>query len=53
MYKTQRNPLMNRVMNQGRGRYYDLLFAKDNVRQMLRSLRENSVVWYATDQSRR
>jgi Kdo2-lipid IVA lauroyltransferase/acyltransferase len=51
MYKTQRNPVMNRVMNQGRRRYYDVLFAKDNVRQMLRSLRENSVVWYATDQS--
>jgi KDO2-lipid IV(A) lauroyltransferase len=51
MYKIQRNPVMNRVMNQGRGRYYDTLFAKDNVRQMLRCLRENSVVWYASDQS--
>jgi KDO2-lipid IV(A) lauroyltransferase len=51
MYKWQRNPVMNRVMNRGRGRYFDLLFAKDNVREMLRCLRSNGVVWYASDQS--
>jgi Kdo2-lipid IVA lauroyltransferase/acyltransferase len=51
MYKSQRNPVMNRMMNRGRGRYYDTLFANDNVREMLRSLRSNAVVWYASDQS--
>jgi KDO2-lipid IV(A) lauroyltransferase len=51
MYKWQRNPVMNRVMNRGRGRYFDALFAKDNVREMLRKLRANAVVWYASDQS--
>jgi KDO2-lipid IV(A) lauroyltransferase len=51
MYKEQRNPLMNRVLNRGRGRYFDTLFAKDNVRGMMRCLRDNSVVWYASDQS--
>jgi KDO2-lipid IV(A) lauroyltransferase len=51
MYKWQRNPVMNRVMNRGRGRWFDKLFAKDNVREMLRSLRDNGVVWYASDQS--
>jgi KDO2-lipid IV(A) lauroyltransferase len=51
MYKWQRNPVMNRMMNRGRGRYFDTLFAKDNVREMLRSLRDNAVVWYASDQS--
>ena len=51
MYKSQRNPVMNRIMNRGRGRYYDVLFAKDNVREMLRCLRDNGVVWYASDQS--
>jgi KDO2-lipid IV(A) lauroyltransferase len=51
MYKWQRNPVMNKVMNRGRGRYFDRLFAKDNVREMLRSLRDNAVVWYASDQS--
>jgi KDO2-lipid IV(A) lauroyltransferase len=51
MYKWQRNPVMNRVMNRGRGRYFDVLFSKDNVREMLRCLRDNGVVWYASDQS--
>lgn len=51
MYKSQRNPVMNRVMNLGRGRYYDVLFEKDNVRKLVRCLRENCVVWYASDQS--
>jgi Kdo2-lipid IVA lauroyltransferase/acyltransferase len=51
MYKWQRNPVMNRVMTRGRGRWFDKQFAKDNVRGMLRSLRENDVFWYASDQS--
>ena len=51
MYKWQRNPVMNRIMNLGRGRYYDTMFAKDNVREMIRCLRDNAVVWYASDQS--
>jgi KDO2-lipid IV(A) lauroyltransferase len=51
MFKWQRNPVMNDVMNRGRGRYFDTLFAKDNVREMLRSLRDGAVVWYASDQS--
>jgi Kdo2-lipid IVA lauroyltransferase/acyltransferase len=51
MYKSQRNPIMNRVMTRGRSRYFDILFAKDGLREMLRSLRANDVVWYASDQS--
>jgi Kdo2-lipid IVA lauroyltransferase/acyltransferase len=51
MYKWQRNPVMNRAMQRGRGRSYDVQIAKDNVREMLRTLRDNSVFWYASDQS--
>ena len=51
MYKWQRNPVMNRVMSRGRGRSYDVMISKDEVRTMLRQLAENSVVWYAGDQS--
>jgi KDO2-lipid IV(A) lauroyltransferase len=51
MYKLQRNPVMNRAMQRGRGRSYDVQIAKDNVRDMLRTLRENAVFWYASDQS--
>jgi len=51
MYKWQRNPVMNKMMYRGRGRNFDQMFAKDNVRGLLRSLRDNAVVWYASDQS--
>ena len=51
MYKWQRNPVMNRIMTLGRGRYFDRMLAKDNVREMIRCLRDNAVVWYASDQS--
>jgi len=51
MYKEQRNPAMNDIMNRGRGRNFDELFTKDDVRAMLRALRGNAVVWYAADQS--
>jgi KDO2-lipid IV(A) lauroyltransferase len=51
MYKAARNPVMNSVMSRGRGRYFAALFSKDNVREMLRRLRDNAVVWYASDQS--
>jgi Kdo2-lipid IVA lauroyltransferase/acyltransferase len=51
MYKWQRNPVMNRLMSRGRGRYFDFMISKDNVREMFRTLRQNAVFWYASDQS--
>ena len=51
MYKSQRNPVMNSIMTKGRRRNFAELFAKDDLRAMLRNLRANGVVWYAADQS--
>jgi KDO2-lipid IV(A) lauroyltransferase len=51
MYKAQRNPVMNRLMDRGRLRNVQEMFSKDNVRAMLKNLKRNSVVWYASDQS--
>lgn len=51
MYKAQRNPLMNEIMNRGRGRNVGHLIAKDNVRDLIRELDCNAVFWYASDQS--
>jgi Kdo2-lipid IVA lauroyltransferase/acyltransferase len=51
MYKWQRNPVMNEAMSRGRGRHYDAMISKDDVRGMLRALRDNAVFWYASDQS--
>jgi Kdo2-lipid IVA lauroyltransferase/acyltransferase len=51
MYKDQRNPLMNEIMSRGRGRSADSQISKDNVRDLIRELKRNSVFWYASDQS--
>jgi KDO2-lipid IV(A) lauroyltransferase len=51
MYRAQRNELMNVIMTRGRLRAIDVLFHKDSVRTMVRSLRENATVWYAADQN--
>jgi KDO2-lipid IV(A) lauroyltransferase len=48
MYKWQKNPVMNEVMNRARMRYFDELLVKDNIRRMLRNLEDNYVVWYAS-----
>jgi KDO2-lipid IV(A) lauroyltransferase len=51
MYKTQRNPLMNKVMTRARRRSADVQIEKESVRQMLRELAANAAVFYAADQS--
>lgn len=44
------NPLFNAFMTRARARLYGQVLDKFDVRGMLRSLRDNHVVWYATDQ---
>ena len=51
MYRTQRNPVMNKIMTEGRERNFDHLFSNNSVRDMVRELSNNAVVWYASDQS--
>ena len=41
---------MNDIMTAGRGRNFDCLITKDGVRELLRELSGNAVVWYASDQ---
>lgn len=51
MYKPQRNALTDEIMRRGRSRNVDELFPKTSVRTMLKHLRRNAVVWYASDQN--
>lgn len=44
------NPLFNTFMTRSRQRLYEHVISKQDIRQMLKSLRQNHVVWYATDQ---
>jgi len=50
MQRDHNNPLMNAVMTRARERRYATVLGARDLRGLLRSLRNNRTVWYATDQ---
>ena len=50
MYKRHRNPAFESVMKQARETQFELAIQQQDIRQMLRSLKQNHAVWYAPDQ---
>jgi len=50
IYKPARNQLFNTLMVVSRSRLFDRLLANREFRTILRSLKDNKVVWYAPDQ---
>ena len=50
MYRPHENPVIEYVMRNGRESYLDSLIPRDDIRGLLRTLKENKVVWYAPDQ---
>lgn len=50
IYKPVRNRLFNALMVASRSRLFDKLLANRDFRTILRSLKDNKVVWYAPDQ---
>jgi KDO2-lipid IV(A) lauroyltransferase len=53
MHKRPKNALLAHFFEHHRGRHALRIFSRDNVRGMVRALRENECVWYAPDQSYR
>jgi Kdo2-lipid IVA lauroyltransferase/acyltransferase len=53
MHKRPKNALLAHFFERHRGRHALRLFNRDNVRGMVRALRDNECVWYAPDQSYR
>lgn len=53
MYRPFRNPLLDELMQRARRRALHVLIPKDNLRQLIRTLRQGFAVWYAPDQSYR
>ena len=49
MYRQHNNPLMDKMIREGRGNHLGTI-ERENLRQVLRALRKNRVVWYAPDQ---
>jgi KDO2-lipid IV(A) lauroyltransferase len=53
MHKRPKNDLLAHFFEHHRGRHALRVFSGDNVRGMVRALRDNGCVWYAPDQSYR
>jgi len=53
LYRRNENPVIESVMRRHRERYFGQAIARDDIRRMVRSLREGRAVWYAPDQNYR
>lgn len=51
IYRPSRNPVFDRMIREGRGRYFKHVISKEDTRGIIRSLRDGRVVWYAADQN--
>jgi len=51
MYREHKNPLIEAVMRRARERSFERAIKRDDVRGMLRSLKQGVPVWYAPDQN--
>ena len=50
LYRRHKNPLFDAVMKRARERNFDKAIPREDMRGMLRSLKNNMPVWYAADQ---
>ncbi|OEY67989.1 lipid A biosynthesis acyltransferase [Marinobacter sp. X15-166B] len=50
MQRDHNNPLMNAVMTRARERHYGVALNSKDLRGLLRRLKQNRIIWYATDQ---
>jgi KDO2-lipid IV(A) lauroyltransferase len=50
LYRRHKNPLFEAVMKRARERNFDQAIPREDMRAMLRSLKQNMPVWYAADQ---
>ncbi|MEM7281474.1 MAG: LpxL/LpxP family Kdo(2)-lipid IV(A) lauroyl/palmitoleoyl acyltransferase [Pseudomonadota bacterium] len=53
MYRSHDNPLFGEIMRKNRERLANVAIPKNEVRQLIRSLKSNNAVWYAPDQAYR
>jgi KDO2-lipid IV(A) lauroyltransferase len=51
MYRPSKNKLNDQIMRRCRGRSIAELITKSSIRQLLKSLKKNRIVWYAADQA--
>lgn len=50
MYRPPKNAVVEMLIRRGRGRFVDTLLPRDDIRGLIKSLKQNKAVWYAPDQ---
>jgi len=50
IYKKQSNAVFNFIMERQRARIFEKTIERSNMREVLRSLKKNKIIWYAVDQ---
>lgn len=50
IYKQQNNAVFNFIMERQRARIFEKTIERSNMREVLRSLKSNNIIWYAVDQ---
>lgn len=53
VYRPTKNALLSEFLKENRGRHARRAIARDDIRAMIRALKDNEPVWYAPDQSYR
>jgi len=51
VYRPNENPVIDRIIKRGRERLLISTIPRENIRQMVRKLKNNEVIWYAMDQN--
>lgn len=51
IYRRSRNAVFDRLIRRGRGRYFGAVLDKEDMRGIIRGLREGHAIWYAADQN--
>ncbi len=50
-YRPHQNPIVDSLLRKGRERHGKHHIPKDNIRDLLKALKDNRIVWYASDQN--
>jgi len=51
VYRPNENPVIDRIIKRGRERLLISTIPRDNIRQMIKKLKNNEIVWFAMDQN--
>lgn len=49
VYRAQKNPLLDKLAKHFRGKIYQKIIARDDLRNVIRTLKQNNILWYTPD----